>query len=288
MLHRRGRYDRLADIRRRDPIADYHAIYQATALYEFPFDSRMGLLLAFWRTFAVPSIAEVLAGTGEIIHRTERRADDTGILMYTLVKQGLDHPDGRTATRRLNQIHRRFTISNDDYRYVLGTFLFEPARWIDQHGWRPLCCHERTAMLTFYTTLGRRMNITDIPPTWNEYESFYDAFEAKHFAYTPAAAQLMAATEGLLGPLPRPLAPMAGGIIRALLDPPLREATELAAPPGWARLLLTTGLGGRAAWLRHGAPPRSRGWLAEGIVGKTYPHGYDLSALGPGNGTTVS
>ncbi|WP_084556358.1 hypothetical protein [Couchioplanes caeruleus] len=138
MLHRRGCYDRLADIRRRDPVADYHAIYQATALYEFPFDTRMGLLLAFWRTFAVPSIAEVLAATGETIHRTDRRADDTGILMYTLIKYGLDHPYGRTATRRLNQIHRRFTISNDDYRYVLGTFLFAPARWIDQHGWRPL------------------------------------------------------------------------------------------------------------------------------------------------------
>jgi len=29
------------------PARDYHAIYRATALYEFPFEVRMGLLLAF-------------------------------------------------------------------------------------------------------------------------------------------------------------------------------------------------------------------------------------------------
>ncbi|MEV4641404.1 oxygenase MpaB family protein [Actinoplanes sp. NPDC049548] len=281
MLHRRGRYDRLADIRRRDPVADYHTVYRDTALYEFPFDTRMGLVLAFWRTFAVPSIAETLAGTGEVVHRTDRRADDTGILMYTLIKYGLDHPHGRTATRRLNQIHRRFAISNDDYRYVLGTFLFAPARWIDRHGWRPLCCHERAAMLTFYTTLGRRMNIRDIPRTWDAFQSFYDTYEAQRFAYTPAAAQLMAATGRLVGSLPRPLAPLAGGVVQALLDPPLRHATGIAEPPGWAAVLLAAALKGRAAWLRHGAKPRTRGWLEEGITGKTYPDGYDLATLGP-------
>ncbi|GAA2465814.1 oxygenase MpaB family protein [Winogradskya humida] len=269
----RSRYDRLAELRELDPVADAHRIYRTTAAYEFPLDMRLGLVLAFWRTFAVPSIAGLLLSTGETTQRTERRTDDTGILMYTLIAHGLDSPEGRTATRRLNQLHRRFAISNDDYLYVLGTFVLSPARWIDAHGWRELCCHERTAMLTFYSTLGRRMNITGIPATWESFEQFYDAYEAEHFAYTPAAEQLMTATRGLL-----PLDPR---LTAALLDRPLREATGIAEPPWWARTLLSTTLTTRNLWLRHAARPRTHTWLEKGVPGRTYPDGYDLAKIGP-------
>lgn len=279
--HRPGRYARLHTIRRLDPVRDHHAIYRTTALYELPFDVRMGLLLAFWRTFAVPSIAEVLAGTGQTIHHTARRADDTGILMYTLIDHGLDPPIGRAATRRLNQLHRRFTISNDDYRYVLGTFIVVGARWIDRHGWRPLCCHERTAIHQFYAELGRRMNITDIPPTYHEYVEFFDAFEAEHFAPTPAARQLMAATKDLLGDLPRVLTPAGHRLVDALLDPPLRAATNVPPPPWWARAALTCGLTARATLLRHAYAPRRAAYLADGLHAKTYPDGYDIATVGP-------
>lgn len=286
MLTRPGRFDRLAEIQRLDPVADYHRIYHMTAMYEFPFDNRMGLLLAFWRTFAVPSIAGMLASTGETTDRTARRADDTGLLMYTLIEYGLDDPRGRVATRRLNQLHRRFTISNDDYLYVLGTFIFASSRWIDDHGWRPLCCHERTAILTFYTTLGRRMNIADIPATWDDYAAFYDAFEKERFGFTPAAASLIAATKGLLAKMPKPLVSIGHHIADALLDPPLRAATGVAEPPWWARAILSAGLSGRALWLRHAATPRTRGWLEDGVQAKTYPDGYDLATLGPSTADT--
>jgi hypothetical protein len=279
MMHRRGRFDRLDEIRRLDPVTDYHTIYRTTALYEFPFDVRMGLLLAFWRTFAVPSVAELLASTRETTDRTARRADDTGILMYTLIDHGLDDPLGRTATRRLNQIHRRFTISNDDYRYVLGTFIFAGSRWIDQHGWRPLCCHERAAMFTFYTTLGRRMNITDLPSTWDGYASFYDAYEAEHFAPSAAAGTLMTATKGLLANLPRRLQPAGLLIADALLDTPLREATGTPRPPWWARQLLASGLATRTLLLRHTLRPRADRY--PGPSARTYPDGYDLATVGP-------
>jgi hypothetical protein len=106
----------------------------------------MGLLLAFWRTFAIPSIAQLLDATGETTQRTARRTDDTGILMFELIDHGFDHPRGRTAVRRLNHLHRRYPISNDDYRYVLGTFIVIGLRWIDRHGWRPLHTVERQAI----------------------------------------------------------------------------------------------------------------------------------------------
>ncbi|GAA5191358.1 oxygenase MpaB family protein [Rugosimonospora acidiphila] len=274
------RFQRLRQIQRLDPDRDYHEIYRTTALYEFPVDVRIGLLLAFWRTFAVPSIAELLAGTGQTTNRTARRADDTGILMYELIDHGLDHPRGRTATRRLNQIHRRFAIGNDDYRYVLGTFVFVGSRWIEAHGWRPLCCHERQAIFNFYAELGRRMNIADIPPTWTGYEAWFDRFEAARFARTDAARELMAATKGLLADLPRPLVPLGSRLVDALVDPSLRAATGLATPSWPVRAGLDTALRIRALMLRHVLPPRRDSSLAGGLRPRTYPDGYDLATVG--------
>jgi hypothetical protein len=281
MTGRGRRLQRLREIQRLDPSRDHHRIYRTTALYEFPADIRIGLLLAFWRTFAVPSIAELLAGTGETTDRTARRADDTGILMYELIDHGLDHPRGRTATRRLNQIHRRFTISNDDYRYVLGTFVFVGARWIEAHGWRPLCCHERQAMFNFYTELGRRMNIADIPTTWTAYEAWFDEFENRRFAPTDAARELMTATKGLLTDLPRPLGPLGHRLVDALVDQPLRTATGLATPAWPVRAGLSAALRTRAWMLRHVLSPRRDSSLAGGLHPRTYPDGYDLATVGP-------
>jgi len=159
--------------------------------------------------------------------------------MYELIDHGLDHPRGRIATRRLNQIHRRFAIGDDDYRYVLGTLVFVGQRWIDRYGWRALCCHERQAMYEFYSRLGRRLGVHDIPDNPTEFEQWYDQFEARRFARTDAAVTLMAATKGLLAELPRPLVPVGRRMVDALLDAPLRAATGLPDPPLWARAALT-------------------------------------------------
>jgi hypothetical protein len=54
MLTRPGPYDRLRYLSTLDPAVDCNTIYRTTALDEFPFDTTMRLLLAFWRTFAIP------------------------------------------------------------------------------------------------------------------------------------------------------------------------------------------------------------------------------------------
>jgi len=37
----------------------------------------------------------------------------------------------------MNQLHGRFDIANEDFLYVLSTFIFEPIRWNTRFGWRP-------------------------------------------------------------------------------------------------------------------------------------------------------
>src|SRR5690348_18383989 len=120
---RGGRYARRDGLSRRDPDVDYHEIYRQLATLEFPWDIYQALSFALFRTYAVPSIGELLDRTGEFTQRVQKRYDDTGILLEEIQEHGLSHPRGRSAVRRINQMHARFDISNDDMRYVLATFI---------------------------------------------------------------------------------------------------------------------------------------------------------------------
>src|SRR5438105_602076 len=136
---------RLARVRTLDPEKDYQEIYYNLTRQDFRIEARVGLLLAFWRIFAIPNIAAQADARGATVHHTATRTDDSGIMMYELFDFGMDHPRGQLVVDRIDAIHRRLDITPDDYRYGLGTLLFMPTRWIERYGWRPLCCHERAA-----------------------------------------------------------------------------------------------------------------------------------------------
>lgn len=277
----RARYRHLAHVRTLDPIEDCEEIYRGAVLWEFPWDMLLALNLAFYRTYVIPSIAATIAATGELTGRPRKRADDTAILMYEMIIHGLDHERGRAATRTLNRVHQRFDISPDDYRYVLATLVVVPTRWVERHGWRRLCCHEKAATAEFYRRLGRRMNITDIPHGYDEFAAFLDEYERRHLAPTAAATRLMTATTQLFaGRLPDALARFAPAMAASLMDPPMRRALGVASPPLFARVAVAVGLGTRRALLRL-ARPRQRAYLADGINVPSYPDGYDIAAIGP-------
>ncbi|GAA3034711.1 hypothetical protein GCM10020000_10140 [Streptomyces olivoverticillatus] len=112
---------------------------------------------------------------------------------------------GRSAIRRINQMHRSYDISNDDMRYVLCTFVVIPGRWLDAYGWRRLSDHERRAMAVYYATLGRHMGIQDIPRTYAEFEQCLDAYEAAHFGWSEGGRRVSDATLDLMASwYPRP------------------------------------------------------------------------------------
>src|SRR5579862_6951862 len=111
----------LAEIRRLDPVRDAQRIVFIDASLEFPWDTQRALELAFYRTYAVPSIAELLASTHELTDRPQKRYDDTQILIAAFCELGYDSDLGRRALRQMNRIHGRFAIANDDFLYVLST-----------------------------------------------------------------------------------------------------------------------------------------------------------------------
>ncbi|MEU8337863.1 oxygenase MpaB family protein [Micromonospora tulbaghiae] len=278
----RKRYANLAHIRTLDPERDWLEIYQTMLRLEFPWDMKLGLNLAFNRSFSIPAIAAVHTATGELTERTQKRIDDTGLLMYEMVLNGFEQPRGREALRRVNQIHRPYDIPNEDYLYVLGCLVVIPTRWLQRYGWRRPCCHERRATYLFYRELGRRMGISDIPGSFEELEVWFDAYDAVHLTPNDDAAAIERATRSLLlGRIPRPLAPLGDGLVSAMYDERLRRATRVDTPARPIRAGLDVALQLRARLQRRfGAPPKTP-LFADGIKTKTYADAYEISELGP-------
>jgi hypothetical protein len=271
--------DRLAQL---DPAVDYQEIYRTTATVEFPWDVTRALELALYRTFAIPSIAALLDQTGEFRLRTQKRYDDTALLLAHALEAGLESVDGKAAVSRINRIHARFEISNDDYLYTLGTFVFVPLRWLDRWGWRPLLAVEREAMFRYYERLGTLMGIRAIPPTLAAFEEWFDAYELKNVSYGEPQERTAAATRELfVSWFPGVLAPALRVGVNALLDGPIREAFGFPAPPRWLPVAADLGLRGRARVERL-LPPRAKpASTQDSILIKSYPNGHTLEDLGP-------
>ena len=185
------------EIRRLDPVADHSRIVYLDTCFEFPWDTTRSLELALFRTFAVPSVAAVLDASGEFGRAPQKRYDDTDLILSTIVEAGYDSDEGKRAIRRMNRIHGRFEISNDDFLYVLSSFVFEPISWNARFGWRPLIETEKLATFEFWREVGRRMAISEIPESYAELEAFNEEYERRHFRRTEQSERVGRATRDM-------------------------------------------------------------------------------------------
>jgi hypothetical protein len=266
-----------------DPETDYEEIYRIDTMLEFPWDMNQSLGLALYRTYAVPSIGGLLARTGEFTERTQKRYDDTGLILTAIGENGLDSPEGRAAIRRMNQMHGRYGIPNDDMRYVLSTLVTVPIRWLDEYGYRPLSEAEKVASAHYYRRLGGLMNIKDLPATWQEFGELMDAYEREHFGYDEGAVAVSEATLALMATFPPndkgPRRLMRRSAL-ALMDDDLLRAFRYDAPTRVEQVLYRGAIKARAALLRH-VPARSEPVHFEDLPQvRSYPDGYEIAALG--------
>ena len=226
-----ARFSVLRQIQSLDPEGDHQRIVFLSKCYDFAFDTTRALEFALYRTYCVPSISALLDRTGEFRLRPQKRYDDTDLIVSTLMEWGYDSEQGRAALRRMNQIHGRFEIANDDLLYVLSTFVFEPIRWNARFGWRPLCDQERQAYFLFWREVGRRMNIREIPATYESFERFNVDYERVHFRFSKTNQRVGAATRDLfLGWFPGPLRPMIRPAIYAMMGDTLIDAFGFPRP----------------------------------------------------------
>jgi hypothetical protein len=276
---RESRY--LREIRELDPVADHRRIVYLDVCFEFPWDTTRALELALFRTFAVPSIAGLLDSTGEFRRAAQKRYDDTDLILSTIVEAGYDSDEGKRAIRQMNRIHGRFAIRNEDFLYVLSSFVFEPIRWNARFGWRPLIETEKLATFEFWREVGRRMAIEDIPERYEEFERFNEEYERREFRPTEAARRVGAATRDMFlawfPGLPRRLGAPA---IHALMDERVLDAFGFPSPPKAVRTAVEAALRARGRTVAL-MPPRRRPRLRVQRRTRTYGRDWQLEGLGP-------
>jgi len=266
-----------------DPAQDYAEIYRLMGAYEFPWDMIQALSFALFRTYAVPSIGALLARTGELQERPQKRYDDTVLVLDAVLEHGMESAEGRTAIRRMNQMHRSYDISNDELRYVLATFVVTPIRWVDQFGWRPMTEVERIAGANYYRALGRHMGIRDIPETWQGFSRLLDAYEHDHFGFDPGGRTVAEATLALFATFP-PNGRLPVRLVRrislATMDDPLLDAFAFPHPARMTRGLVRGALKMRGRVVRF-MPPRTEPFFArQQPQVRSYPGGYRVGELG--------
>ncbi|TMK78355.1 MAG: DUF2236 domain-containing protein [Actinobacteria bacterium] len=276
---RESRY--LREIRGLDPVADHRRIVYLDACFEFPWDTTRSLELALFRTFASPSVAARLDSTGEFGRAAQKRYDDTDLILSTIVEAGYDSEDGKRAIRQMNRIHGRFEISNEDFLYVLSSFVFEPIRWNARFGWRPLVEKEKLGTFEFWREVGRRMAIRGIPESYEELERFNEEYERREFRRTGEAERVGAATRDMFlawfPGLPKRVGAQA---IYALMDEPLLEAFGFTRPPRAVRAAVEGALRARARAVAL-LPLRRRPRLRAKRRTRTYGRDWRLEELGP-------
>src|SRR3954453_8780623 len=184
----------LNQIRALDPERDHERIVFLCTCYEFPFDTTRSLEFALFRTFCVPRIGRLLDGAREFRNRAQKRYDDTDIIVSELMEHGYSSERGSRALARMNAQHGRFAIANDDFRYVLSTFIYEPIRWNARFGWREMCETERLAFFPFWGQVGGGMVIKDNAADHGALERYNIEYEIRHFRLTDASRRTGAAT----------------------------------------------------------------------------------------------
>jgi hypothetical protein len=276
-----GRFEHLHEIERLDPERDCQRIVHLSCGYEFCWDSVKALEFALYRTYCVPGISGLLDRTGEFYRNTQRRYDDTAILIAELCENGYEHGRGRQALERINWAHSHFKIANDDFLYVLSTFIYQPVYWIDCYGWRPTCRTEKLGYFYFWRAVGTCMGIHDIPPTYEVFEDWARAYERRNFRYSETNRKIGAATRDLFASwYPRPLTPLVRLAIYALLDDVMLDAFGFPRPLPGLRGLIGSVLKLRGRIVRW-LPRRRKPKFFTSRPTRTHPAGYQIDSLGP-------
>jgi hypothetical protein len=181
----------------------------------------------------------------------------------------------------MNQLHGRFEIANEDFLYVLSTFIYEPIRWNERFGWRRMCETERLAYFHFWRQVGRRMNIKDIPADSTQFERFNRETERERYRFSDTNQRVGSATRELFASwFPKMVSPAVRQAIYALLDDPLLEAFGFPQPAPGMRTLVPGALRLRGNVLRW-LPPRRRPRLRTEMKRPMYPGGHTIEKLGP-------
>jgi ER-bound oxygenase mpaB/B'/Rubber oxygenase, catalytic domain len=302
---REERYARLREIQSMDLEESASHIWWLDMGYEFPWDFSVAGALAFSNSVAPPHMAALLVRTGELTENTQRRMEHFALISLEMVRRGFKDPRGKAAVRQMNRIHKnavkhisdgnqQWSISNDEYLFVLATSMLVQARWVDRYGWRPLSEQERNAACLHMREQGEHMGLKDIPGSYEEFARFHDDYVEANFRYSPEAETLWrilrnTVIEPMAGWLPERLRPLgrrvAEAALPALLTPHMRKAFGVRKPSRVLCLAVDAAIKARSAYVRRQSP-RTEPAYPDPLPTPSFPNGeYEIEKLGPAHTT---
>ncbi|KAL1755558.1 hypothetical protein FB107DRAFT_213225 [Schizophyllum commune] len=194
-------------------------IVQLSLGYDMHYIMTMALSFALFKTYGIPSISKLLLATKELSTRENVAKRIIDVLLVRTVSRLNSllatwthcpisgHYPGAASTpcdpramlsmARVNWLHSRYHISNDDFLYTLSLFIFEPLTWAENYGWRPCSELEKQAWFVYWSEIGKRMNINDVPETFVELKQWsmvsgladnamlWQAYEETHLVPSP-------------------------------------------------------------------------------------------------------
>lgn len=266
-----------------DPVADHSRIVHLLTGYEFPWDVVRALELALFRTFCSPSVSHLLHRTGEFRKHGQKRYDDTALLVAEFMQNGYDTGKGRVAIERTNKIHGLYKIANEDFLFVLSTFIFLPIQWIEDFGWRKISSNEKLALFYFFKEVGERMNIKNIPASLDELKEFVNGYENKNFVFEETNKQVGDATVNIVkGWMPFFVKPLVLSVMKCLLDEKMLKALGYSTPPTLLKIFVRGAMKMRAFFLRYVTFKKYPSFVTI-EYNRTYPKGYSIEQLGSAN-----
>ncbi|PFH48519.1 hypothetical protein AMATHDRAFT_5718 [Amanita thiersii Skay4041] len=242
-------------------------IMQESVFWDMPLLLNYALAFALFKTYGIPSISKLLASTKELKSQdtVSRRYADTEILiasMTTCPINGLSdkkEPDPRAmlALARMNWLHSKYKISNEDFLYTLCLFILEPATWAKRYGWRSLSPLEEQAFFVLWLDIGQKMGIKDIPDTLEGMKEWSQAYEKEYMVPAKTNEEVAYATiEELLYPVPKVLKGFCRGLSFCLLEDRVRTAMLMPAQPAYKHAIITATMHSVSFFQKHFMLPR--------------------------------
>ncbi|KAI9473456.1 MAG: hypothetical protein EXX96DRAFT_578039 [Benjaminiella poitrasii] len=291
-------------------------IYSNIFRKEFPLFARSSLEFALFKPFSMPSVSKLLVSTREFLDRCPRRAEDTELILseiidpYPRIQNELrcnphitekeitkQYERRENAINRLNELHGKYPISDEDYLYTLVLFVVEPIRWINNWEWRKLDIREINAIFKVWHEIGTKMKIKNIPDTLNEWYEVQKEYVTKLVYYHPTNWRCADPTIKHLGSrLPKFMLPVLYKVLPCLLEDSECTAFGIQTASAFMRLMFNMIIFVRACLIRYFCLPRRiydlRTPFYANEKGRFVPHyfvykpciyseGYKIEELGP-------
>lgn len=265
-----------------DAERDCQRIVHLLTAYEFPADIQRATELALFHTYGSQSISALLDRTGQFSKRGQKRYDDTRLLIAQFMESGWASDAGQRSIEQMNHIHAHYRIDNEDFLFVLWTFIDFPQRWLDAFGWRRFTAHERQAWFHYWVEIGRRMKLLNIPDSREAFDALVQGYEARKLHHAPANERVAQSTIAIMAAwLPRPLRGAVAPVVRTLVPARLLPAIGMQAPSPVLQAVVHVALKLRALAKRGVAWEAYPTMLAH-TRNRTYPgQCYRIEELGP-------